>query len=158
MALTPGDASDGTLPGVRIRPATAADVPSLVPLFAQWDHAQPAEMIAGRIDVFAATPHAELLVAELDGAVAGLAGVCAEPHLARPALNARLMGLVVGDAFRRRGVGEALLRAAEVIARGWGCDRMEVTSSRRRAAAQAFYPALGYEEQSTTRERFIRPL
>ena len=111
-----------------------------------------------RIDAFAATSHAELLVAELDRTVAGLAGVCAEPHLARPALNARLMGLVVGDGFRRRGVGEALVRAAEAIARDWGCDRMEVTSSRRRDAAQAFYPALGYEEQSTTRERFIRPL
>jgi GNAT superfamily N-acetyltransferase len=158
MAVTRTHAIAGTLPGVRIRPATAADVPALVPLYEAWDHAQPAEMIAGRVAAFAATPHAELLVAELDRAVAGLAGVCAEPHLARPALNARLMGLVVGGDFRRRGVGEALVRAAEAIARDWGCDRMEVTSSRRRGAAQAFYPSLGYEEQSATRARFIRPL
>jgi GNAT superfamily N-acetyltransferase len=158
MALTPTHASDGRLPGVRIRSPVADDVPALVPLFAAWDHPQPAAMIAGRLEAYAATPHAELLVAELDGAVAGLAGVCAEPHLARPALNARLMGLVVGADFRRRGVGEALLRAAEALARDWGCDRMEVTSSRRREAAQAFYPSLGYEEQSATRASFIRPL
>src|SRR4051795_12557543 len=138
MALTPTHASDGRLPGGRIRSPVADDVPALVPLFAAWDHPQPAVMIAGRLEVYAATPHAELLVAEVDGTVAGLAAVCAEPHLARPALNARLMGLVVGAGFRRRGVGEALVRAAEAIARDWGCDRMEVTSSRRREAAQAF--------------------
>jgi GNAT superfamily N-acetyltransferase len=143
---------------VQIRCARPDDAAALVPLFAQWDHPQPAEVVEERIAVWAATPHAELLVASLDGAVAGLAGVAASPHLARPAANGRLMGLVVGDGFRRRGVGAALLRAAEDLARSWGCDRMEVTSSRTRAEAQAFYPALGYEEQSAVRARFIRPL
>jgi GNAT superfamily N-acetyltransferase len=143
---------------MQIRPAVPADVPALVALFAAWEHPQPADVVAGRVEAYAATPHAALLVAEVDAEVAGFAGVCAEPRLARPALNGRLMGLAVGGGFRRRGVGQALVRAVEAIAREWGCDRMEVTSSRSRDAAQAFYPALGYEPQSATRERFIRPL
>ena len=143
---------------VRIRPAVLADVPSLVPLFGAWDHPLSAELVAGRVEAYAGAPHAALLVAELDGAVAGFAGVAAHPRLARAALAGRLTGLVVGEGFRRRGVGDALVRAAEAIAAGWGCDRMEVTSSRSRDAAQAFYPALGYEEQPASRARFTRPL
>ena len=68
------------------------------------------------------------------------------------------MGLVVHAGHRRRGVGAALVRAAEDIARDWGCDRMEVTSRRSRAEAPGFYPALGYEDQSPRQARFIRPL
>jgi len=51
------------------------------------------------------TPLAELLVAEIDGTTADMAGVVAIPHLGCRGRFARLMGLVVRSAHRRQGVG-----------------------------------------------------
>ncbi|HWK24958.1 MAG TPA: GNAT family N-acetyltransferase [Solirubrobacter sp.] len=141
-----------------IRGVRADDVEALAGLFADWGHPQPAEMIAAQLELWSATPCSAVLVEEVDGVVAGLVAVSATPHLARPGRYARIVGLVVGDAFRRRGVGRALVAAAEERAREWGCDRLELTSSRGRVEAHAFYPALGYEEQSRSHARYRREL
>ena len=42
-------------------------------------------------------------------------------------------------------------------ARDWACDRLELTSSRSRTEAHAFYPALGYM-QSERQARYRREL
>jgi ribosomal protein S18 acetylase RimI-like enzyme len=143
---------------MQIRPAKTEDVPALVGVFSDWGHPQPADFIAGRLETWAATPHAEVIVAEIDAAVAGVAAVSASPHLARPGSFARLVGLAVSRDFRRHGVGAALVRAAEEIGRDWGCDRLEVSSTRTREEAPGFYVALGYEDRSDRQARFIRPL
>jgi GNAT superfamily N-acetyltransferase len=143
---------------MEIRRARAADAEALVPLYAQWGYPQPAEAIAERLALWASTPLAEVLVAEADGALAGMVGVCAAPHLALPGRYGRVGGLSVDAGFRRRGVGAALIGAAEELARSWGCDRMEITSSRSRAEAPGFYPAIGYEDRCERSARFIRPL
>jgi GNAT superfamily N-acetyltransferase len=143
---------------VEIRAGRAGDVPSLVPLYEEWGHPQTPEVIAERLSTWEATPHAEVLVAEVDGNVAGVAAVCACPHLARPGSYARLTGIVVGASCRRRGIGRALMRAAEDCARIWGCDRIELTTTRSRAEAPAFYPSLGYEDASQRQARFVRGL
>ena len=93
---------------MQIRAAQPHDAPQLVPLFAAWEHPQPADVIAGRLAEWRETPRAEVLVAEIDGAVAGVAAVTASPHFARPGRFGRLIGLAVGAGFRRRGVGAAL--------------------------------------------------
>jgi GNAT superfamily N-acetyltransferase len=141
-----------------IRPARADDASALAPLFADWEHAQPPEFIAERLSAWSATPYAEVLVAELEGALAGVVAVAATPHLARPGRFARLVGLAVGSGFRRRGVGAALVRATEELARSWHCDRLELTSSRWRDEAPAFYVALGYRDQSDRQARYLRAL
>jgi GNAT superfamily N-acetyltransferase len=144
---------------VVVRAARAGDAAALVPLFAQWEHPQPEPVVAERIAAWTAAPDAELLVAEAgDGAVAGLVAVAAQLHLARPARSARIIGLVVDQRARRGGVGAALMAAAETLARDWGCDRLELTSARRREAAMAFYAALGFEDLCATSARFVRAL
>jgi GNAT superfamily N-acetyltransferase len=143
---------------VLIRAAHCDDAAALVPLFEAWDHPQPAAMIAERVAEWHATPRAEILVAELDGSVAGVAAVCASPHLARPGRFARLVGLAVAQPCRRRGVARALVRAAEALAEDWQCDRVELTSSRWRQEAPAFYAALGYRDRSERQARYVRDL
>jgi len=143
---------------VKIRPAERLDAAALVPLYEQWSHPQPAGVIADVLDVWAGADRAEILVAAFDGELAGMAAVSAGPHLAHPGSSARLVGLVVDDRFRRRGVATALLDAAERLAREWGCDRMELTSSRARDAAHLFYPARGYEETSGHHARYVKAL
>jgi len=129
-----------------------------VPLYEQWGYPQMAADVRERLALWADTPEAEVLVAEVDGALAGFIGVCTTPHLALPGRFARVAGLSVDAAFRRRGVGAALVGAAEELARSWGCDRVEITSSRSRPEAPRFYPALGYEDRCERSARFIRPL
>jgi ribosomal protein S18 acetylase RimI-like enzyme len=54
-------------------------------------------------------------------------------------------GLVVGERFRRRGIGELLMEALEQEARARGGKTMVLNTAHRREAAHAFYEALGYE-------------
>jgi predicted N-acetyltransferase YhbS len=143
---------------VLVRDARPADAPALVALYEAWSHAQPVEVVAERLAAWAAADDAEVLVAEVDGAVAGMAAVSAVLHLARPGRYARLAGLAVGQAHRRLGVGGALVRTAEELARRWGCDAMEITSSRWRQEAPGFYRALGYEDRCERSARFMRSL
>lgn len=131
---------------------------ALVPLFAEWGHQQPALVIAAQLIEWEKTPRAEVLVAELSGEVVGMVAVCVTPHLGRPGRFGRVMGLVVASNHRRHRVGAALMRAAEERAREWGCDRLELTSSRSRDAAHAFYGGLGYVDQSEYQARYLRRL
>ena len=84
------------------------------------------------------------------------------PPLRRPPVSptsaATLAGLVVADAYRRRGVGTMLLTAVETTARSWGCVRLELTSSRSRTAAHDLYLAFGFEETSERQARYVRAL
>ena len=141
-----------------VRAARPADAAALVPLFSHWDHPRPEPFVAERIAAWAAAPDSELLVAEAAGAVAGLVAIAAQLHLARPGRSARIIGLVVDEDARREGVGAALVAAAEEQARAWGCDRLELTSSRRRDEAQGFYAALGFADRCETSSWFVREL
>jgi N-acetylglutamate synthase-like GNAT family acetyltransferase len=143
---------------VLVRRARSADAEALVQVFADWSHALPAEAIEERVRAWADEPRAELLVAEHDGAVVGVAAVSAGLHVARPGRFARLAGLAVRADARRLGAAAALVRVAEELARGWGCDRLEATSSRWREEAPAFYAALGYEDLSDRQARYSRDL
>lgn len=143
---------------VLIRPARAGDATALAPLFTEWGHEQPASVISALLVEWEQTPRADVLVAEVTEGLAGMVAVSATPNLGRPGRTAQLRGLVVAATHRRRGVGAALVRAAEDHAREWHCDRLELVSSRSRGAAHAFYPALGYEEQSGRQARYVRRL
>ena len=141
-----------------IRPARATDAAALERVFADWDHPLAADAIAERLTEWEATPLAAVLVAESDGEIVGVAAVAASPHLARPGRFARLIGLAVRTSHRRRGIAAALLRAVEDQARAWGCHRVELTSSRRRAEAPPFYAAMGYADRSPEQARYVREL
>src|SRR3954452_25167175 len=112
MVLTPGQPTLRRVPidlALTIRPATPSDAAALVPVFAAWDHPQPAGVIAERLAEWERTERAEVLVAEDGGALAGVGAVVAAPALARRGRFARVVGLAVDPGFRRRGVGAALL-------------------------------------------------
>ncbi|HYP74960.1 MAG TPA: GNAT family N-acetyltransferase [Polyangiaceae bacterium] len=60
-----------------------------------------------------------------------------------------LDNIAVAQAFRRRGVGSALIRAAERWARHRGANWIELGVYEFNEAARAFYQALGYGPVST---------
>lgn len=143
---------------VLIRAARPDDVTALIPLFEQWGHARSTDEIAAVLAEWRDTVRSEVLLADVEGDIAGMTAVSAAPRFAEPGRYAHLAGMVVAIAHRRRGFGALLLHAAEELARAWNCDRLELTSSRSREAAHDFYRARGYEETSAQQARYVRLL
>ena len=110
---------------------------------------------AERIERIAADPATWLVVAELDGDVAGFGVLHVQNLVERDEPGVEVAGLVVGERFRRRGIGELLMQALEQEARARGGKTMVLNTAHRRADAHAFYEALGYEH---TGRRYAKEL
>ena len=135
------------------RLATRGDLPHLVRLLAADPlgaaRESPEEPLdAGYLEAFAAIerdPNNELLVAELDGAVAGVLQLSYLPSLTyRGSWRAQVEGVRVDGAMRGRGIGRALLEEAARRARARGCRLLQLTTDRRRDDAIRFYEDLGF--------------
>ena len=139
----------------RLRTATRADAASIAGLLTQLGYPSDGEATARRLEVLLASADHGVLVAELGRSLVGLCAVRVEPSLVRDGPQGRITALVVGEQHRGRGIGEALVRAAE----GWlverGARRVVVTTALHRAGAHRFYERLGYERTGT---RFGREL
>ena len=66
-----------------------------------------------------------ILEAERDALVIGCLSLHAVPYLERTGRWARIESLVINESARGTGAGGALLKAAETVARRWGCLTME---------------------------------
>ena len=136
-----------------IRRATLEDAAGIAPLLGELGYPSSPAQVEARL---AALPASELvLVADVDGQVAGLAGLRVEPLLELDAPWGRLTVLVVGSQWRGRGVGESLVRAVEEEARASGCEGVVLSSGNHRVDAHAFYERVGYE---ATGRRFSKRL
>jgi len=113
-------------------------------LLIELGYPAPAELAAGRIERFEADPVSRVQVAEVDGAVAGLVATHLVPRLETDALSCRIVALIVAERFRRRGVGSALIEAAEREARLGGARRLDLSSGEWRDDAHAFYEHMGF--------------
>jgi GNAT superfamily N-acetyltransferase len=96
-----------------------------------------------------------VVVADVDGVVAGLAHLQVTPALERERPAAKIAALVVDEAHRGRGVGAALVAEMELEARRRGCELLFLTTAARRADAHTFYERIGLEE---TGKRFAKTL
>ncbi|GAA1662979.1 hypothetical protein GCM10009830_05390 [Glycomyces endophyticus] len=143
---------------IEVRPARAADAAAVAALLSGLGYPQDAAAAAARIGAWAADPLSEAFAAVADGEVAGVIAVHAAPYFERAGSWGRIVALVVADSARGRGVGGALVAAAEAFAVERGCVRMEVTSADRREDAHAFYASRGYTVQTGVSSRFLRDL
>ena len=84
----------------------------------------------------------EMLVAELDGEVAGT--VSSTHHHLQLHDSLRMLALDVGRAFRRQGVGTALIEAVEGNARLKGLRSVNLEVALDNSAALLLYEGLGY--------------
>lgn len=163
---TPPPAADRLPPGLRLRPATEADVLCLSVLAMQVfldtyavqgirapiarevlsTYSQPAFAQA------LADPGCRLLVAELDGHLVGFAQVMlqARQALAPPGVPAELLRLYVQEPFTGRQVGTRLLAAAERVAAQAGATVLWLTPWVHNHRALAFYARRGYADHGLT--------
>ncbi|MGW1989798.1 N-acetyltransferase family protein [Embleya sp. NPDC001921] len=134
-----------------IRPATARDLSGLLALYAEFhpdDVPLPTED-AHLIWADIATQRGRtVLVADLDGIVAGTADCAVLPNLTRGGHPIMFVeNVVVASTHRRRGIGRRLLAAAGTVAADAGCYKVQLLSADS-AEALAFYRACGFEGES----------
>jgi GNAT superfamily N-acetyltransferase len=134
-----------------IRPARASDIPELVRLFGELGYVMAPDVLAKRWAAFAAAGEQALVAvdeASPDERLFGVTTVHATPVLHRAGPVGRVTALVVDATLRGRGIGRALMAAAERWAAERGCVLLEVTSNQRRVDAHKFYEGLGFERTS----------
>jgi ribosomal protein S18 acetylase RimI-like enzyme len=136
---------------VDIRPANSADIPELLALVRRyWDYEGIAGFEALRIELVlqqllaAAGPRGAVWVAQAQGALVGYLIVVLVVSVEHKGLMAEIDELFVLPEARSRGIGTALLAAAEQALVERGCVRLQLQLARDNARARAFYERHGY--------------
>lgn len=96
-------------------------------------------------DAVLADPDHDLIVAEADGAVVGLAHLMTYHDLSHGALAGQVLGLVVQEDHRGRGIGRALLNDLCRIATRRGIVEFHINTEPDNAIAQRLYRSIGAE-------------
>jgi RimJ/RimL family protein N-acetyltransferase len=100
-------------------------------------------------------PDAALLVAEEQGKIVGRLSIVRDPHPA--SAHVADLGLMVAATHRRRGIGRALLAAAETWARGARVTKLELHVFPHNEPAIALYEQAGYLREGFRRSHYRRP-
>ena len=100
-----------------------------------------------------------VLVADVDQQVAGFVTVWTKYHSVEPDDGPREYGfisdLVVSSTYRRRGIGRALLGAAEMRARKAGTSSLQLSVKAGNEGAMALYSAEGFVESEIYLEKAL---
>jgi len=89
----------------------------------------------------------DLFVARVDGVIVGVLTLSTYPTLT--GTKAWIDDVIVSEAARGHGVGEALNRAAIDAARNRGLESIELTSRPSREAANRLFQRIGFEQRTT---------
>jgi len=151
-----------------IRQATLDDIPAIMALIAevvplmrasgnfQWDDTYPnAEVFEEDIRL------QQLWLAQIDGDIAGVTAITTEqyPEYANAGMDITQTAIVthrlaVNVNFRGRGVAEALLRQAEVVAKDRGIAILRIDTNSNNKATRQLFPKTGYEFMGEISLRF----
>lgn len=131
------------------RRATLDDLDALAPLFDAYRrfYEQPGDVALASAYLHARLERGEsvILVAEGDGALLGFCQLYPTWCSVAAAPIFVLYDLFVDDGVRRGGVGRALMRAAQAFGREAGAVRLDLSTARTNARAQALYESLGWQ-------------
>ncbi|MGE4298960.1 MAG: N-acetyltransferase family protein [Desulfovibrionaceae bacterium] len=132
-----------------IRPATAADVEAMVgllnALFSIEADFQPDPARQRRgLRMLLSAQTACVLVAEMDGEVAGMCTCQLVVSTAEGGFSGLVEDVVVADSRRGGGIGRALLDAATAWAVERGATRLQLLADADNAPACAFYSHIGW--------------
>jgi GNAT superfamily N-acetyltransferase len=135
---------------VIFRDARREDVPSIVALLADdmlgaSRETAPDDAYLAAFDRIAADANNRLIVAEIDGHIAGTMQLTLLPGLSRHGmLRAQIEAVRVAAGQRGQGLGRTMIEWAVEQARGHGCGLVQLTSDKRRPDAIRFYEAMGF--------------
>jgi GNAT superfamily N-acetyltransferase/uncharacterized damage-inducible protein DinB len=134
--------------GVHIRRAEPADAPRLAALSGELGYPVAGDALAGRLARMLTRPEHVVLVAEVNGGVAGWLHAT-ETELLESGCRCEIAGLVVDATCRRQGVGGRLVAAVERWAADRGLELVAVRSNVARQESHPFYERHGYTRAKT---------
>lgn len=124
------------------------DAPEIARLLTVLGHPTTESEVLLRWPEWSDQANSALVAERANGTLAALATLHQTFVLHRPRPVGRITAMVVDAADRGKGLGRAVVRAAEVELGRVGCGLLEITSNLRRADAHAFYERVGYERTS----------
>jgi ribosomal protein S18 acetylase RimI-like enzyme len=133
-----------------IRPARETEITEILGLLGELGrpcHGGSPAPVREAAEEILSRPDTEILVAELDGRLLGLACLLTLPRLGHASLEARLLDLVVSDDARAARVGRRLVEAVVERATASGCHLLRLECGHHRTGAQGFYRHLGFESR-----------
>ena len=125
---------------ITVREATADDSAAIAALLAELGYELSPAQVAYELDN---QPDTVVLVATADETPAGLAAVNTRRQLHEAAPVSTIDALVVTEGLRSQGIGEALVRAAENLARQRAACMLDLHSGLQRVDARRFYERMG---------------
>ena len=141
------------MPALKMRLATAEDLPAIVHLLADDFLGQQREDLSeplneNYINAFKeidADANNELIVAELEGKVIGTLQLTFTPSLSyRGSKRCTVESVRVDTSLRGKGIGREMMLWAIERAKEKGCISMQLTSHKDREDAHRFYEQLGF--------------
>lgn len=140
---------DRGMTSLTTRHATPDDLDALAPLFDAYRrfYEQPGDIALASAYLHARMERGEstILVAEADGQLLGFCQLYPTWCSVAAARIFVLYDLFVDEGVRRGGVGRALMLAAQDFGRAAGAVRLDLSTARSNARAQALYESLGWQ-------------
>jgi len=115
---------------------------ALAPLTSQLGYETTEEQSQERLAFLIGSPDHEVLVCEDDGLIAWAS--LHVTHSLTSEAHVELIGLVVAESHRSRGIGAKMMEAAEEWARMRGFQKLRLRTNLLRADAHRFYERIGY--------------
>jgi GNAT superfamily N-acetyltransferase len=133
----------------KVRPARPGDAEGLATLLRELGYSNAADV--STVNWVRNHPEMEIFVAaDAHDRPVGLLTLSHRPQLRMKGRIATVDELVVAEAWRRKGVGRALIGRAVEKARSLSCKRMELTTHLGRGDyVRQFYEACGFEEANS---------
>ena len=141
--------------GCRIRDAELNDAPELAVLMCELGYETKRTEMETRLKLILSNPAYKTFVATMDGCVCGMIGTVTFPSYEHNDAGGRILALVTSIGARRRGIGRALIAAAEKDFAQKGIGRVALDTRLTREDAHRFYESLGYERNGW---RFVKQL
>jgi GNAT superfamily N-acetyltransferase len=137
--------------GLEIRKAIAADIPSVLNLFAQKDF-DDGEILSNKaalaiFEKFHQYPNYSLYVAMIGNLIVGTFELLIMDNLAHNGQPSGIVEDVVVDFdYRSKGIGRKMMEYAMGICKGKGCYKLSLSSNISRNKAHDFYENLGFKK------------
>ena len=141
--------------GCRIRDAESGDAAELAVLMCELGYETRREEMESRLKSILCNPAYRTFVATADGFVCGMIGTFTYASYEHNDASGRILAVITSSATRRRGIGRALIAAAEKDFAQRGITRIALDTRLSREDAHRFYESLGYERNGW---RFVKQL